>query len=969
MTAVPIRLRRVVPGVCSLLVAVCLSSTAAVPPRANAPHTASDSIREISENLFIAGHYDSLFKVASAFARRAEASGDSVLLGRAITQRGRALLMLGRAGGERDIDTGIRIAESVRDTMGLMPAMSFKGFARWSTGQPDEAARCFERRLMLAQRAHAPIDEAWARTSLGMVFHATGDQKRAKQEYERALALFHAAGARRFEIEPLIGLGRIASALGDGPASIRWYRRALAVARETGDRMNEMWSANNLAVMLTKQGDLSESWEYLKHANALARELQSPWGMFIPAYNLANALEELGDFEAAESVLDETRTLCESVGATEQLPTVDFQLGYLRLAQGRNASAVALFRSLTAKPDALEEQHRDLVFVHLANALAANDSVDTAIQVLSDRLKKRGSTFYGDVLPPANLLLGRLYEKAGDSPRALAYARRAREVAIPTGQKRTLVAAMLLESECCRAAGEAEKAAIAFQAALDSLDQVRGGISTPEWREVYGQSVAQDVVDAGIILLEYPESLPRAARERAFFDAMQRVKTRALIDRISRPHDGTPGDKMPLSSHVSTLADVQSQLHPGETVLDFSVGNRHSFLAAITTDSLRIVELPGKGSSLEERVRLLRTVLASTDQALRAQYDARRLGEVQRSLGRDILGGVTDLVERSGRILVCPDGYLSAVPFGLLITRDGGDVLMQDRDLVQMPSVSVLVLERSNHKDRAVTGHRVVAISVSDRELSGAREEVRDLARRYRNVDQFTDLRDVDAFAEAAQRGDALHIASHALMVDRAPWWSGIQLRRTKSLSDSTGATTRGLPEVKTHPSVYVADSSTAVASDPYVRAWQIAKLDIPAQLAVLSACETAGGRMTTGEGTIGLTAAFLSAGVPVVVSSLWPVDDRATAVIMRSFYRNLARGESVATALRHAQLDASHTARYAHPFYWSGFTVVGDGARTLPLERQLVTWSSVFSVAGGVFFLAAIGVFIRRRRARAFVA
>jgi hypothetical protein len=126
-------------------------------------------------------------------------------------------------------------------------------------------------------------------------------------------------------------------------------------------------------------------------------------------------------------------------------------------------------------------------------------------------------------------------------------------------------------------------------------------------------------VDAGIILLEYPESLPRAARERAFFDAMQRVKTRALIDRISRPHDGTPGDKTPLSNQVSTLADVQSRLHPGETVLDFSVGNRHSFLAAITTDSLRIVELPGKGSSLEERVRLLRTVIASTDQALRAR--------------------------------------------------------------------------------------------------------------------------------------------------------------------------------------------------------------------------------------------------------------------------------------------------------------------------------------------------------------
>jgi CHAT domain-containing protein/tetratricopeptide (TPR) repeat protein len=891
-----------------------------------------------------------------------------VLLGRAITQRGRALLMFGRPGAEGDIDAGIRIAESVRDTTGLMSAMSFKGFARWTAGKSDEASRCFERRLMLAERAHAPVDEAWARTSLGMVFHANGDQKRAKQEYERALALFHAAGTRRFEIEPLIGLGRVASADGDGPASIRWYRRALAVSQETGDRRNEMWAANNLAVMLTKQGDLSQSWEYLKHANALARELQSPWGMLVPAYNLANGLEELGDFETAESVLDQARALCESVGATDQLPTVDFQLGILRMGQGRNASAVALFRSLTAKPDVLEEQHRDLVFVHLANALAASDSVDTAIQVLSDRLKTRGRTFYGDVLPPANLVLGRLYEKAGDSPKALTYARRAREVAIPTGQKSTMVAAMLLESECCRAAGEAEKAAVTFQAALDSLDQVRGGISTPEWREVYGQSVAQEVADAGIILLEYPESLPRVARERAFFDAMQRVKTRALMDRISHPHSGTTDDKAPLSNRVATLAGVQAALRPGETVLDFSVGNRHSFLAAITTDSLRIVE-PGNRSSLEERVRLLRTVVASTDAALRAEYDVARLHEVQRGLSRDILGGVSDLVERSNLVLVCPDGYFSAIPFGLLITPYGNDVLMQNRDVIQIPSVSVLVLERSDRKDEAATGRKVVAISASDRELSGAREEVRDLAHRYRNVDQFTDLRDVDAFAEAVKHGDALHIASHALMVDRAPWWSGIQLRRANNASDTTGGNTRGLAEAKPHLFVSAADSLTAVPSDPYVRAWQIAKLDIPAQLAVLSACETAGGRMTTGEGTIGLTAAFLSAGVPVVVSSLWPVDDRATAFIMRSFYRNLSRGESVATALRHAQLDASHMSRWSHPFYWSGFTVIGDGARRLPIERRLVTWTSAMTVAAGVLLLAATGLFIRRRRARAVVA
>ncbi|HET6462303.1 MAG TPA: CHAT domain-containing tetratricopeptide repeat protein [Candidatus Krumholzibacteria bacterium] len=933
MTCPPGHIRRFAPGLVVLLLVACLASAGAAPQKPVAPRSAVDSLAAISETLFYTGNYDSLFHVASTFARRAEARGDSVLLGRAITQRGRALLMLGRAGAERDIDAAIHITETVRDTTGLMPAVTFKGFILWSGGHYEDAMACHQRRLLLAQRSHSPLDEAWARSSLGFGFHSMGDQARARDEYTRALQLFHAGGRKRLEVTPLIGLARVEHALGNAPAAIAWDQRALATAHETGDRMNEMWAANNLAALETSLGDLNQSSVYLKHALALARELKSPYAMVVPACNLANQLGELGDFDAAEAVLDETRTLCETLNAVDQLPTIDVQLGTLRQLEGRYASAAAIMRRLLAHPQSVEVQHLDYVAVTLAQVLAESDSAGAAIDFLSSYLKAPGRRIYPNALTDVNRELAVLYARVGDSQAALSYIRGANKAALATGQKRALVAGMFLESRFCFDAGDVPLAATMFHAALDSLDRVRGDISTPEWREVYGQWMSLDVIEAARVLLEHPSSSPREMREQAFFDAVQSVKVRSLLDRIRRPHSETNEERSAFSGRVAALKDVRQCLLPGETVLDLCVGRRRSFLAAVTRDTLRIVELPGPGSPLARRIELFRGIVSSTEPSMRRRYAVDRVANAQRALGGDILSGVADILDRSTRIMVCPDGFFAAVPFGLLVLPGHGDILMKHCDVVQIPSVSVLVLERSKNWNEHRLVHRVVAISVPG--LSGARDEVNDLARRYRHVECPMNISGADEFASVANGSDVLHIASHALAIDRAPWWSGIQLRAEH---DNAANSDRALPAgAEDGGFLSNADSLTfarAFPSDPYVRAWQIAKLAIPSRLAVLSACETAGGRETTGEGTLGLTAAFFSAGVPVVVSSMWPVDDRVTAIIMRSFYRHLADGEPVASALRFAQLETSRSPQYADPFYWAGFTVVGDGAMVIPIER-----------------------------------
>ncbi len=961
---------RTAPAIASILLALLLAAQTPVAQRGDPPpRTPADSLRAVVEPLFATARYDSILSLLPAFIRRAEATHDSVLLGRAITQRGRVYLARGeRDHAERDIDVAIRIAESVRDTVSLMSAVNFKGFVYAGQGDYDRAMHYYERRLSLAQSAHSPADEAWARTSMAYVYQQRDDLGRARQEYVRAIELFRASGQERLELTPLIGLGRIESLTGNDREAIRCYQRAWVVARAVGDKVNEMWATNNLGVLEGEHGDLSRASSYQQRAFDLARELKSPSALVIPATNMAGRALELGDYEAADSILRETRELCRTLDADVQLATVDFRLAELRLEEGRLRAAAAAFRRLLVHPESLEPRDREFATFELARALAALDSTDAAIALVSDRLQRPDRAKYASFVPQADMELAGLFLQLNDAAHALEYASSARRAAQSANLSRLTIRAMLRESVCLRLLGQEEIAAETFDAALDSLEVFRGGISTPEWREVYGQAVARDVVEAGRVLLTYPDSLPQSSRDEAFFDAMQRVKTRTLLDRITEPRFGHGEIEARWSRRVATRADLQAVLLPGEAVLDFYVGTHRSFLAAVTADSVRLVELPGPDSPLAERVDLFRNIVASSNASLREQYPVARMQGMQRALGHDVLGGVADVVARSTRVFIAPDGFFASIPFGALIVGDGEEMLMAGRDVIQVPSASVLVLRRSLGQAECVRDPSLIAIGSGEAHLAGARDEVRDLTRRYGHAEAVVNVAGVESFRDATGQCDVLHVAAHALVVDRSPWESGIRLDATTAIDPPTGDAAPRRDEAGILPAADSMLVERTFQSDPYVRAWQIAQLSLPAKLAVLSACETAGGRVTSGEGTLGITAAFLSAGVPVVVSSLWAIDDRATSEIMRAFYHHLSQRKPVATALREAQLELSRSRKYAHPFYWAGFTVVGDGSMVIEIEARRGRWNPVVLAALGAVLLVATAAVIQRRRVRASV-
>jgi CHAT domain-containing protein len=120
---------------------------------------------------------------------------------------------------------------------------------------------------------------------------------------------------------------------------------------------------------------------------------------------------------------------------------------------------------------------------------------------------------------------------------------------------------------------------------------------------------------------------------------------------------------------------------------------------------------------------------------------------------------------------------------------------------------------------------------------------------------------------------------------------------------------------------------------DGLLEAWEIMQLDLKADLAVLSACETARGRFGAGEGMIGLTWSLFVAGVPTTVVSQWKVESASTRDLMVSFHRGLSssprdsKAKATKTeALRRASLKLLKNPETSHPFYWAGFVLVGDG-------------------------------------------
>ncbi len=256
---------------------------------------------------------------------------------------------------------------------------------------------------------------------------------------------------------------------------------------------------------------------------------------------------------------------------------------------------------------------------------------------------------------------------------------------------------------------------------------------------------------------------------------------------------------------------------------------------------------------------------------------------------------------------ISPDTYVRRVPFAAL--AEGERAL----DIAYIPSATVLGLLRA---DAARRGARPLAFGVTKYTPSGsamsllgtrgplidlphAAEEARSVGGVVRIDDEATED-ELRRLAATGERWSAAHFACHGLVDVVTPRLSSIALRSGPS-------------------------------EDGYTTATEILDLGLRADVVVLSACDTGWGGTQRGEGIVALARAFLFAGSPRVLASLWPVEDVSTATFMQAFHAAWKRGDDAPTAHR-AGVDAVRAhPRYRHPKYWAAWVLWGVASSSAP--------------------------------------
>ncbi|MDJ0973006.1 MAG: CHAT domain-containing protein [Planctomycetota bacterium] len=818
------------------------------------------------------------------------------------------------------LEEALHAHKRASDNAGRARCLARLGDLNLAAGRLEVAERSFVESVALAKRAKQTGIEARGRRGAAIVLARLGSLDKAEMELRSALELAKAAGLDDLRGEVLADLGTVLLQQGQ-------YSRALACADEGVEVLRTLGSREELATVLMNVG--------VTHAS-------------------------LGKHEVALRHLEEARTLSASLGDSPRQARILSNIGVIHAALGDLDEALACQQrasGIAAKTG--DASSRALVFTRIghvqgqrgdyAEAIAMHERALAIKRTLKDRL---GEAISLESLGTLHQQLGHFADAEARQREALYVAERiaARDVAARAHWG--LAELALLSADPERALASARKSVEALPALARGLFDEQGAHARERWAGVYdvGMCAAAtlDDVDAFTWFLERQrsatlleslgarEALERATVPPALFTALsnarevearrlrahrdaqetgrrrQSRKTRralqsarqALVEARERITLRMAAKAPFLSAEPASAAELRRLMRPGDALVLYALLPDHAYAVVVTTRGLTLHSL-GPARTLVE-------ACSGLDDQCRGQLSEACIGRFRKLLIEPL-----ELGKRVKRLIVSPDGALCAVPFALLVpevdvshvssgttygwlrkanrsTRRGRGVLALGR-----PVYGPMEVAQDPGPDGAQRG------PVRKAHPAGLLPPLEGSAIEARSVGDMV-LTDEDATEDALQaallareRWRALHLACHGLVDFDRPLFSSLALT----------------------PNAY---------GDGLLTTLDVFSMRVPADLVVLSACETGRGRLMRTEGVFGFTRAFMVAGAPRVIVSLWKVDDEATRALMQRFYAHWnpgngeRRGLAAARALRLAQADVRADPRWADPYYWAAWQLWG---------------------------------------------
>lgn len=820
-----------------------------------------------------------------------------------------------------------------------------------------------------------PGVEAWALYRLGRLYaEEPRNRPLAVEALARAAQLFAGAGEERQQALSLYYLADSRLEMGELEGAAARYLQALSLWEKLGDRFEQATTLNGLAIVRGRQGRTHAAIDLYTQAAAILREQGKGVDLATCHTNLGVLYARLGELRGAREQFLRALELLDRLPPSGQRAVTLTKLGDLLLytegpqaALARHREALGILRrqrdrrgeGVTLNSIGLAQLEAD----RPREALAAFRS---ALEIFRRRGEGPAQAVAWSNLAHAEERLGSLDQARRSYERALA---------LSPGHQ----AALFGLARVARAQGRLEEAERLMERSLDGVEAIRHRESRLDLRSSYHAAQQEEYGFQIDLLAERHRLEPEQGHAARAFAVSERARARSLLDLLSaaasvpeaeevrrfdelsrsvdrrhlrrqailqRPgYPSTVPEEEPASllgswqqarardepsrprsagSPTLSLAQVQERVLDEETLLlEYFLGEERSFLWAVTTSAVRFAAtLPGRAEIEAVADRAYGGLIESHHQT--AEVLARQ--EVAR-LSRMLLEPVADLLDRRRLVIVTPGG-LQKIPFAAL-HRPGGTrgnpprPLILDHEIVSLPSASVLAALRDRIRGRRAPPGLLAVVAAP---VLAPEDPRLTRSRRAAVLPRPRGLRHTGGEAESvlALAGDKPVLRAFGLAASRELVRSG-RLRDYRILHFATHGLANDLyPELSSL--ALSAYDATGRPVDGSLRAYEVLDLDLRADLAVLSACRTAAGSRSGGEGLTGLAQGFLHAGVPRLIGSVWDVDDRATSELMERFYTALlGEGLPPAQALRQAQIELLRSERWHAPYHWAGFVLQGE--------------------------------------------
>ncbi|MBW4635271.1 MAG: tetratricopeptide repeat protein [Iphinoe sp. HA4291-MV1] len=786
----------------------------------------------------------------------------------------------------------LQIYQSIKDRKGEGKALGNLGVAYKSLGDYKQAIQYYQQSLAIARAIGDKQGEGNALGSLGIAYDSLGDYKQAIQYQQQSLSIARAIGDKQGEGASLNNLGVAYYSLGDYKLAIQYQQQSLSISRALGDKQGEGQSLNNLGIAYLSLGDYKQAIQYQQQSLSIARAIGNKQSEGASLGNLGLAYDSLGDYKQAIQYQQQSLAISRALGDKQGEGQ---SLGNLGIA----------YYSLGDYKQAIQYHQQSLVI----------------LRALGDKLGEGASL--GN--------LGNAYSSLGDYKQAIQYQQQwltiARAIGDKQGEGKSLnnLGATLLDSNNPKAAETNLRNAIAvresLRASLGDNDAFKVSIFETQansYRLLQQALIAQNQTTQALEIAEL-------GRTRAFAELLAaRQQSSSAPPNIEQIQQIAKQQNATLIEYSIALNDLYIWvIKPTGKITFHKVDIKETKLGSVAEDTRTAAATVAEGRGVANNVinglvRQTRSTLkTTTDNAfpLETTQTVRPLGcrgnsclkQMYKLLIQPI---ATELpTNPDSRVIFIPHESLFLIPFAALQDQNE-KFLIENHTILIAPSIQVLELTHQKRLKLQQTAQANSVLIVGNptmpkvspkigeppeplKPLPHAETEAKIIAGLFNTQPLVGKGATKAAVQQQISRARFIHLATHGLLdnIDEP-----------------------GIPGV-----VALAPSGK---DDGLLSANEVLKLKLNAELVVLSACDTGWGRIT-GDGVIGLPRAFISAGTPSIVASLWQVPDESTAFLMPEFYRQLRNNPDKARALRQAMLETRK--KYPNPSDWAAFIFIGE--------------------------------------------